>query len=253
VSEQGNDLSALLRRIQRLEDIEAIRKYLKISRWVIFGSSWGAALALLYAEAHPDTILRLLVCGTTLCRESELNWLYQPGGASRVFPEEWLNFITHVPEKERQDLLGVYHQRLDGNDELARLSAAKAWSQWHAICSTLQPNPNLVATFIQPHLATNIARMQTHYFKQHIFLKPNQILKESDRLTNVPGIIIHGRYDMICPVDNAYDLHCAWLGSELQIVRDAGHSNSEPGIVNAIITATNQIAHDINRDLPGVN
>lgn len=237
-----------------IEDIETIRKHLSIAKWVLFGSSWGAALALLYAEAYPDTLSKLLLCGTTLCREQELEWLYQAGGASRLFPDEWDHFRNHIPKDEQGDLVKAYYHRLHGKDELAQLSAAKAWGQWHAVCSTLQPNPNYVAECTaHAHLIMNIARLQTHYFSQKVFLTPNQILNDIHPLTNIPSIIVHGRYDVIVPVDNAYELHRVWPSSELQIVRDAGHSSSEPGTIHALISATNQIAHELNRDLPLIN
>jgi proline iminopeptidase len=229
-----------------IEDIETLRNYLSINEWVLFGTSWGSALSVLYAQAYPSKVKSLILCGITLCRDKELNWLYQEGGASRVFPEAWADFIAHIPENEHHNLLKAYYDRLHGSDELARMGAAKAWAQWHAICGSLQPNPHRVSELMQPHLAISLAKTQTHYFMNKAFLKPNQLLNEVDKLNNLTSIIIHGRYDVLCPVDNAYALHRVWPGSELQIVRDAGHTSSDPGNVNALVTATNQIAQRFN-------
>lgn len=230
-----------------IRDIETIRQYLNIPKWVMLGSSWGGTLALLYAEAHPECVRALLLCGVVLCRDEDMDWLYRAGGASRIFPDAWEEFIGHIPPEEQDDLLQAYHRRLHGDDDLARMAAAKIWAQWHCTCSTLQPNPTMVSELTHPHIATSLARTQTHFFVNHAFLKPNQILNDIDKLTNIPGTLIHGRYDMLCPVDNAYLLHRAWLGSELQIVRDAGHTSSEPANINALVLATNQTAQHLNR------
>jgi proline iminopeptidase len=230
-----------------LKDIETVRHYLNIKTWAIFGTSWGSALSLLYAQSHPTTVKYLILCGTTLCRDIEQFWLYKSGGASRVFPEAWADFTAHIPAAEHSNLLQAYYERLHGEDELARMGAAKAWAQWHAVCCTLQPNPNYVTELTQPHAAVSLAKTQTHYFTNRAFLEPNQILNNIDKLAHISGTIIHGRYDLLCPVDNAYALHHAWPNSKLQIVRDAGHVSSDPGNVNALVTATNELAQRLTR------
>lgn len=233
---EGNTTQALV------SDMEAIRVHLGIERWVIFGGSWGSTLALIYAEMHPERVLNMVLRGIFLCRQQEFDWFYKPGGVNRIFPEEWERFINHLHPEERDNVLQSYYQRLTGKDELLQMGAAKAWSEWEAICATLLPSPQVVSSMTEPHSAMSLARIETHYFMNKIFLSPNYILKHAHRLAKIPGIIVHGRYDMICPIDNAFDLHKAWPKSTLEIVRDAGHSACEPGLINALVSATKTIA-----------
>jgi proline iminopeptidase len=226
-------------------DMEFIRTHLGIERWVLFGGSWGSTLALVYAEAHPERVINLILRGIFLCRQHDLDWFYQPGGTSRLFPDQWEAFISHLPEHERSEILQSYYRRLTGDDEIAKMSAAKAWSLWEGSCATLQPNTQVVNHFTHPHVAMSLARIEAHYFMHHVFLEPDQILKNAHRLENIPGVIVHGRYDVICPLDGAYELHKAWPLSELKIIRDAGHSACELGIINALVTATNTVAQQI--------
>jgi len=226
-----------------VSDMEVIRTRLAIERWVLFGGSWGSTLALVYAETHPERVLNMVLRGIFLCRSHDLSWFYESGGANRLFPDHWEAFVGHLPEEERQEILPNYYRRLTGEDEVARMSAAKAWSLWEGSCATLQPNPQVVNHFINPHVAMSLARIEAHYFMNHVFLEPNQILKQAHRLANIPGVIVHGRYDVVCPLDGAYELHKAWPLSELQIIRDAGHSACELGIINALVMATNGIAN----------
>jgi proline iminopeptidase len=223
-------------------DLEMIRKHLKVEKWVVFGGSWGSTLGLIYAQTYPERVISLILRGIFLCRQEDLDWFYKPGGASRLFPDQWDLLVEYLSSAERTDILQSYYRRLIGADELVRMAAAKAWVQWEANCATLQPSPKTVNRFMDPHLAISMARIETHYFVNHAFLEPDQILKNAHRLENIPGIIIHGRYDVICPLEGAYKLHKTWPTSELQIIRDAGHAACEPGIVNALITATNAIA-----------
>ncbi len=225
-----------------VSDLEAIRQFLKIDKWVLFGGSWGATLALVYAETYPENVIHMILRGTFLCRRQDLAWFYEPGGASCLFPDHWDAFVQHLPERERSEILQNYYQRLTSSDELARMGAAKAWSQWEGVCSTLQPNSAVVDQFMQPHTAISIACIETHYFMNNAFLEPNQIIKNAHKLADIPGIMIHGRYDMVCPLDQAYALQKAWPRCELQIIRDAGHSASELGIIHALVSATNTIA-----------
>lgn len=236
---EGNTTQALV------SDMEAIRVHLGVSRWVLFGGSWGSTLALVYAEMHPERVLNMVLRGIFLCRQEEFDWFYKPGGANRIFPEAYENFINHLHPEERNHVLQSYYQRLTGPDELMQMSAAKAWSEWEGICATLLPSPQVVNSMTEPHCAMSLARIETHYFMNEIFLSPNYILKNARRLAKIPGVIVHGRYDMICPLDNAFALHQAWPKSTLEIVRDAGHSASEPGIINALVSATNAIARHI--------
>lgn len=225
-------------------DIERIRVHLGIERWLVFGGSWGSTLALAYAQTHPGRVSALVLRGIFLCRPQEIQWFYQQG-ASRVFPDYWADFVAPIPEAERRDLLGAYHRVLTGGDEVARLAAAKAWSVWEGRTATLVPNPAVVEHFGGAHLALGLARIECHYFMHQAFLRPDQLLQEAGRLSGIPGVIVHGRYDLICPLENAWELHRAWPGSELQIVPDAGHSAAEPGTRAALVAATDRLAREL--------
>ena len=223
-------------------DMERIRSELGIEKWLLFGGSWGSTLSLVYAETHPERVLGLILRGIFLCRPQEIRWFYQDG-AHRIFPEYWQDFVAPIPESERHDLLHAHYRRLTGEDEVARMRSAEAWSVWEGRSATLTPKKEVVDFFSDPHVALSLARIEAHYFVNHIFLKPNQILRDAFRLKAIPGIIVHGRYDIVCPVENAYDLHQAWPEAKLEIVPDAGHSASEPGIVHALIQATLDMHH----------
>jgi len=218
-------------------DMERIRAELGIEKWLVFGGSWGSTLALVYAELHPERVLGLILRGIFLCRPSEIHWFYQEG-ANRLFPDYWQDFIAPIPESERHDLLRAHYRRLTGDDEVARMRSAEAWSVWEGRTATLTPKKEVVDFFSDPHVALSLSRIEAHYFVNNIFLKPNQILADAYKLKNIPGVIVHGRYDVVCPLENAWDLHRAWPEAKLEIVPDAGHSASEPGIVNALIQAT---------------
>jgi proline iminopeptidase len=230
-----------------IEDIEKIRQYLEVEQFVLFGGSWGSTLSLLYAQRYPQHVHAMVLRGIFLCRQVDLDWLYRDG-ANRIFPDNWDEFQRAIPESERGDLVEAYYKRLTGEDELARMAAAKAWSAWEGNCSKLRPSAEAMAKFTKPHNAMALSRIETHYFMNKGFIEENQILKNMDAVKDIPGTIIHGRYDIVCPLDNAYLLHHHWPASELHIVRDAGHSASEPGNVDALIRAT----HDIVKNLEDV-
>lgn len=222
-------------------DIERVREHLGVDRWLVFGGSWGSTLALAYAEAHPQRVAALVLRGIFLCRAHEIAWFYQQG-ASRLFPDYWEDFVAPIEPAERGDLLRAYHHVLTGDDELRRLAAAKAWSVWEGRTATLLPDPRVAGHFAQAHVALSMARIECHYFVNDAFLRPDQLLAEAPRLAGIPGVIVHGRYDVICPVENAWQLHRAWPGSELHIVADAGHSATQPGIRQRLVEATDQLA-----------
>lgn len=222
-------------------DIEAIREELGIGQWLVFGGSWGSTLALAYAEAHPERVLGLILRGIFLCREREIRWFYQEG-ASRVYPDYWQDFLAPIPEGERTDLVAAYYQRLTGKDEVARMAAAKAWSIWEGRTASLQPNPEIVTHFGDPHTALSLARIECHYFSNNAFLTPNQLLENAGRIASIPGIIVQGRYDLICPMESAWELHRVWPASELRVIPDAAHSAAEKGITSALVEATDQFA-----------
>jgi len=220
-------------------DIEAIRQLLGIERWVVFGGSWGSTLSLVYAQTHPARVLGLILRGIFLCRDEEIEWFYQ-SGAKWVFPDYWEDFIGVIPVAERGNLLQAFYKRLTSTNEIERMAAAKAWSVWEGRTATLRPDKHLVDHFADPHVAMSLARIEAHFFVNHAFLKPNQILNDAHKLQDIPGIIVHGRYDLICPLENAWLLHKAWPASQLNIIRDAGHAASEAGITDALIHATRE-------------
>jgi len=222
-------------------DIEMIRTTLGIDRWVVFGGSWGSTLGLVYAETHPRRVLGLILRGIFLCRPRDIHWFYQDG-ASHLLPDYWEDYLKPVPMDERENLVHAYYRRLTGDNEVIRMAAAKAWSLWEGRASTLLPKSAVVDHFANSHTALSLARIECHYFMHDSFLEPDQILENAGRLRDIPGIIVHGRYDVVCPLEQAWALHRAWPESRLQIVPDAGHSATEPGIVDALLTATSQFA-----------
>ena len=220
-----------------VEDMEKIREHLDVDKWMLFGGSWGTTLALAYAEAHPEMVTGMVLRGVFLCRDMDLEWFYQEGGASRIFPDAWEEYLKPLSAPERGDILGAFYKRLTGTDEIARMAAAKAWALWEGHCATLRPSHNVIDHFSEPRTAISLARIEAHYFVNKAFLEPNQLLDNAHKLEGIPGIIVHGRYDMVCPLENASTLSRAWSDAELHIVRDAGHAASEPGIVDALVRA----------------
>ena len=227
-----------------IADMEAIREHLGIESWVLFGGSWGSTLSLLYAQHHPQRVKALILRGIFLCRQRDFDWLYKEG-ANRIFPDYWEEFIKPIPQSERGDLTQAYYSRLLGDDELLRMGVAKAWSAWEGNCSKLRPSSTALAKFTKPHNALAMARIETHYFVNKGFIDENHILNSMQSIKDIPGRIVHGRYDMVCPLDNALSLHQQWPNSELVIVRDAGHSASEPGTVDALIRVVADIAKQL--------
>lgn len=222
-------------------DMEKIRDFLGIDKWVLFGGGWGSMLSLLYAEAYADHVLGLVLRGIFLGRQADVDWIYQDG-ACKFYPDHWEDFTSPIPLSERQDYLAAYKRRINGTDELARMGAAKAWSRWEADCSALQPNPRLVKHFTDPHRAMARSRIGVHYFTNQCFLDDNQILNAIGNIQDLPGIIVHGRYDVLCPVQSAHDLHTAWPISQVYLIREAGHSATEPAMIDALVRATRDMA-----------
>lgn len=227
-----------------IADMQKIREHLKIDQWVLFGGSWGSTLALAYAQTHPERVLGLLLRGIFLCRPQDFSWFYQEG-ASRLFPDYWQDYLAPIPQVERGDLMAAYYKRLTGTDQIAQMHAAKAWSIWEGRTATLRPNTQVVERFAEPHRALSIARIECHYFVNNAFLEPDQLVRDMSKIAHLPGVIVHGRYDVICPLDNAWAVHQAWPNSELHIVRDAGHAAAEPGIVDALVRAADNMAREL--------
>ncbi|WP_374565854.1 prolyl aminopeptidase [Nitrosomonas sp.] len=221
-----------------INDLELLRQHLKIDRWLVFGGSWGSTLALAYGEAHPERCLGFILRGIFLCRKPEIDWFLY--GLRNFFPEAWREFVAPLSIEERRDILSAYHQRLMNPDPAVHMPAARAWSTYEGSCSTLLPSPATVSYFAGDTVALGLARMEAHYFKHNIFLPENSLLDNAHKLHNIPATIVQGRYDAVCPIVSADDLHQAWPQAEYLIIDDAGHSVWEPGIQAALIRATNQ-------------
>ena len=232
---EGNTTQALV------ADMERIREHLGVDRWLLFGGSWGSTLSLVYAETHPQRVSGLILRGIFMCRPWEIQWFYQEG-ANHLFPDLWEEYLRPIPEAERGDLLQAFYRRLTGSDDVARMAAAKAWSLWEGRTSTLRPNNAVADHFGDPFTAMSLARIESHYFVNNAFLEEEQILRNASRLHDIPGVIVHGRYDVVCPLTNAWQLHRHWPQAQLRIIADAGHSASEPGIVDALVQATLDMA-----------
>ncbi|HZS85672.1 MAG TPA: prolyl aminopeptidase [Stellaceae bacterium] len=221
-----------------VDDIEAVREDCGIAKWIVFGGSWGSTLALAYAITHPEKVLGLILRGIFLCRKLEIDWFYQEG-ASHVFPDAWEDYLAPIPEGERGDLVAAYHRRLTGADEMERLRCAVAWSKWEASTMHLVPNDATIREHEDPRKALALARIECHYFANRIFFASDNFLLENiHRIRHLPGTIIHGRYDVVCPMRNAWDLHRAWPEAELVIVPDAGHTALEVGTRSRLLEAT---------------
>ncbi|WP_407354238.1 prolyl aminopeptidase [Luteimonas sp. R10] len=223
-------------------DIEKLRELLEIEHWQVFGGSWGSTLALAYAQSHPRRVTELVLRGIFMLRRWELEWFYQQG-ASRLFPEAWDQYVDAIPPAERDDLIAAYHRRLTSDDEATRLAAARAWSVWEGATSFLRVDPGFVQGHEDPQFALAFARIENHYFVNGGFFEvDDQLLRDAYRIVDIPGVIVHGRYDVVCPVQNAWDLHKAWPRAELVITPASGHSAFEAENVDALVQATDRFA-----------
>jgi proline iminopeptidase len=216
-------------------DIERLRELAGVERWLVFGGSWGSTLALAYAQAHPGRVTGLILRGIFLLRAAELRWYYQEG-ASWLFPDLWESFLAPIPEAERGDLVAAYRRRLTGDDPVARLEAARAWSTWEGSTITLLPSAH-AEEYGEEAFALAFARIENHYFVHGGFLEEGQLLRDVARIRHIPAVIVQGRYDMATPVRSAWDLHRAWPEAEFHLVPDAGHAYHEPGILARLLDA----------------
>ena len=232
-----------------VEDIERLRQHLGIDRWLVFGGSWGSTLALAYAETHPEAVTELILRGIFLLRRWEVEWLYQnPFGTGAQFPEGWEDFINHIPPEERGDMISAYYKRLTSPDRKVMIAAARIWSAWEGSTIHLLPDPTTVASFKKPAYAAAFARIECHYFLNRGFMRSdNQLLEDIGRIRHIPAVIVHGRYDVLCPAKIAWELHRAWPGAQLRIVPAAGHSAFEPGITHELVSATDRFARRPSR------
>ena len=223
-----------------VSDIEIVRQKLGVECWMVFGYGWGAALGLRYTQLHVKSVLGLLLQGVMLAGEREAKWLFKDG-CNRIFPDAWNEFVSLLDTEECDNVLASYAERLNSDNELIQMQSAKLWAGWMARCSTLHPNQSVVDHYLSPHIAIALARLQCHYFSNGGFITRDEVLSGMKGLSVVPGVLVHGRYDMISPLDGALEFHKAWKGSEIHIIRDAGHSIAEPAIVDALIRSISEL------------
>jgi len=222
-------------------DIERLREMCGFDKWLVFGGSWGSTLALAYAETHPDRVSELVLRGIYTLTKAELAWYYQ-FGVSEMFPDKWERFIAPIPEAEHGDLMAAYRKRLTGPDKKVQAECARAWSVWEGETITLLPDPDLSESFGEEEYAIAFARIENHYFVHAGWLEEGQLLRDAWKLKGIPGVIIHGRYDMPCPLRYAWQLHKAWPAADFHLIEGAGHAFSEPGILDQLIRATDRFA-----------
>ncbi|WP_448116950.1 prolyl aminopeptidase [Mesorhizobium amorphae] len=222
-------------------DIERLREMAGFDKWLVFGGSWGSTLSLAYAEMHPERVSELVVRGIYTLTRAELEWYYQ-FGVSEMFPDKWERFLAPIPQDERGDMMAAYRKRLVGSDREKQIEAAKAWSIWEGETITLLPEPSTSDPFAQDDYAVAFARIENHFFVHNGWLEEGQLLRDAHRLKDIPGTIIHGRYDMPCPAKYAWLLHKAWPTADFHLIEGAGHAYSEPGILDSLIRATDRYA-----------
>lgn len=222
-------------------DIERLREMMGVEKWLVFGGSWGSTLALAYAETHPDRVSELVLRGIYTLTKAELDWYYQ-FGVSEMFPDKWERFQAPIPEDERHEMMAAYRRRLVGEDRETQLRCALAWSIWEGETITLLPNPAYSGTFEEDAYALAFARIENHYFVHAGWLEEGQLLRDAHKLKDIPGVIIHGRYDMPCPAKYAWALHKAWPKADFHLIEGAGHAYLEPGILDQLIRATDRFA-----------
>src|SRR5919202_933476 len=224
-----------------VEDIERLREHLGIKAWQVFGGSWGSTLSLTYAETHPERARQLVLRGIFLCRPKEIRWFYQEG-ANAIFADVWEEYLKVIPEEERSDMVSAYYRRLTSDDEEVKLAAARAWSIWEGSTSKLFFDYNMIEKFAEPEFAMAFARIECHYFMHNAFFDTdNYLIENVGKIRHIPAVIVQGRYDVVCPMTSAWELHRAWPEAELRVVPDAGHSASEPGIIDALVEATDRL------------
>jgi len=223
-----------------VSDLEMLRQHFKIEQWHVFGGSWGSTLALIYAQNHPERVHSLVLRGIFMCRKSELHWFYQDG-ASHIFPDAFDSYRDHIPVNEQHNLIEAYHFRLTSDDIETRRAAAREWTRWEMATSKLLPDPEYLDKAEDLDFAVAFARIECHYFINAIFVEESYILNNVSKIENIPMIIVQGRYDVVCPIRSAWELHKALPKSNLVIVPDAGHSMGEVGIAKELVTATDAI------------
>ena len=229
-----------------VDDIEKLREHLRIDKWVVFGGSWGSTLSLAYSETHPSRVHAIILRGIFLGRPKELEWFYQ-FGAHFIFPDEWEKYLEPIPHGERGDMLHAYYRMLTSPDALLRKKAAAAWSGWEGATLKLIFDPTIFTQFVEDSHADAIARIECHYFVNNCFFKTdNWLIEQVGAVRKIPAIIVQGRYDIICPMLSAWELHKAWPEAKFEVIKDAGHAASEPGIIDALIRATDSVGQSFH-------
>jgi proline iminopeptidase len=219
-------------------DIERLREQLGIEKWLVFGGSWGSTLALAYAQTHPERVSALVLRGIFLCRPKEIRWFYQEG-ASWIFPDVWEEYLKVIPEDERGDMVSAYYRRLTSEDEQVRIEAARAWSVWEGSTSKLLFDYGMIEKFADAEFALAFARIECHYFMNNAFFETdNYLIENVSKIRHIPAVIVQGRYDVVCPIQSAWELHRAWPEAGWKVIPDAGHSATEPGTIDALVEAT---------------
>jgi proline iminopeptidase len=240
VSEPGVDLS--VNTLWHLvADMERLRAHLGIGRWQLFGGSWGATLALAYAETHPDRVSEIVLRGIFTARQGELDWIYKRG-ASHLFPEDWAHYLAPIPEAERDDPFSAYRRLVSDPDPAVNEPAAVAWSAWEGAIVSVVPQARFRDVYTKPSVAVPFARIALHYFAHDAWLDPGQLIRDAGKLAGIPGVLVQGRYDAVCPPSTAYELHRSWPGSTLHILPGAGHAVNDPGVLAALHAATDSFA-----------
>lgn len=222
-------------------DIERLRELMGVSQWLVFGGSWGSTLALAYAQTHPDKVTELVLRGIYFASPAEYRWYYQ-FGVSEIYPDRWDDFLAPIPANERHDMVAAYRKRLTSDDPVERMKAARAWSVWEGATIKLVPERDFIAGFGEDEFALAFARIENHYFYHHAWLEDDQLLRDVSKIRHIPATIVHGRYDMPCPLRNAWALHKAWPEADFRLIEAAGHAHAEPGILDALMRATDGYA-----------
>ena len=225
-------------------DMERIRQQLNISNWVIFGGSWGATLGLCYAQQYPKPVLAMILRGIFLGRQQDIDWVYAEGGASKLFPDAWQNLVEHLPDSEQKQPLKFYHQQLTHSDEVHQMAAAKTLQAWESTIVTLRDHEYQHDHTKEPGPLAH-SRIQLHFALNECFIENKAILDNIDSIKTIPTIMIHGRYDIVCPMQQTWELHQAWPESELNIIPMSGHAAGEPALIDALIKATDSMADKI--------
>ena len=227
-----------------VSDIEKIRSTLNIRKWMVFGGSWGSTLALAYSQTHPESVSEMILRGVFMLRQKELDWFYQEG-ASKIFPDDWESFVAIIPHQKRNNLMVAYNEIFNSNDEDLKLEAAVNWSRWEAATSKLVQNNSLMDEFSDPYFALAFALIENHYFINKGFLdSEDQLIKGIEKIRHIPAKIIQGRYDIVCPMETAYEVYKEWPEATLEIAKSSGHSAFEKEIIHLLVSATNEFARN---------